>query len=308
MNAAGGTLILSGSNTGTGNVTLTAGNLVINNSNALGATASTLSINGGTIDSTVAGIINANANPISIGADFAFGGTNDLNLGTGAVTGFLVRTITLNGTGKTLTLGGVWGNTNDNNNTLTVNGAGNTLSLGGIALVNGGSTARTQTIAGTGNVMVTGAVTNGSSTGATQSLTITSSGTVTLAGNNTYNGLTTMNSATGTLVLSGSNTGTGGVTLTTGTLQLQNANAIQNSPLSLNGGTLQLRNDTNTTFASSGNITIGGSTTINVDRLTANGTGATLSLGALVIPTALNSTQRFTGGNNTGSCPFTEQK
>ncbi len=144
MNASAGTLVLSGNNTGTGGVTLTTGKLVINNNNALGAVGGTLTITAGTIDSTVSGISNAITNPIAINGDFTFGGSNNLNLGAGAVTGSFARNITLNGTGKTLTLGGVWGDSNDSNNTLTVNGAGNTLSLGGIALDNVGTSARTQ--------------------------------------------------------------------------------------------------------------------------------------------------------------------
>ncbi len=110
MNASAGTLVLSGNNSGAGGVTLTNGKLVINNNNALGAVGGTLTISAGTIDSTVSGISNAIANPIAINGNFTFGGSNDLNLGLGAVAGsFASRTITLNGTGRTLTLGGEGG-------------------------------------------------------------------------------------------------------------------------------------------------------------------------------------------------------
>ena len=272
MNSATGTLLLSGNNTSTGGVTLTTGTLAINNNNALGATGANFTITAGTIDSTVAGISIANGNPIAINGNFAFGGTNDLNLGAGAITSALGRTITLNGTGKTLTMGGVWGNSNDSNYTLTVNGAGNTLVLGGIALVNVGSNARTQTIAGSGNVMVTGAVTNGASTGATQGLTVTSTGTVTLQGNNTYNGLTTMNSATGTLVLSGSNSGTGGVTLTAGTLSISSDDNLSgsSSPLVFNGGTLSITGTVLTSLNANRSTTFTAAKTVGFNIADAN--------------------------------------
>jgi len=292
MNAATGTLILSGSNSGAGGATLTAGTLVINNNYALGAVSGTLTIAAGSIDSTVSGIGNASANPIAINGNFAFGGTNDLNLGSGPVTGSLARVITLNGTGKTLTLGGVWGNSNDGSNTITVTGAGNTLSLGGIALENSGTTARTQTIAGSGNVTITGAVTNGSSTGATQGLTVANTGTVTLSGLSSYNGafqqtgagtvsltgtingptsVTVNNTAAvfnegsggaiqagsvslikGLAVLSGSNSYGGGTTVSSGTLQVGNANALGTGNLTVNSGKLDLAGNSVSVAALSG--------------------------------------------------------
>ena len=44
-------------------------------------------VNGGTIDNTTAGLItNSGNNAVTWGGDFAFGGTRDLNMGTGAVT------------------------------------------------------------------------------------------------------------------------------------------------------------------------------------------------------------------------------
>ena len=101
-----GTLTLSGSNSAaSGGVTLTSGTLNINNANALGS--GTLTINGGTIDNTSSGLItNAVANPITIGGNFAFTGTHDLNLGTGSVgLGAATRTVTTNA--STLTVGGI---------------------------------------------------------------------------------------------------------------------------------------------------------------------------------------------------------
>ena len=52
-----------------------------------------------------------NNNAITFGGDFTFGGTQNLNLGTGAITNGGNRIITLNGTNSTLTFGGIMTNT-----------------------------------------------------------------------------------------------------------------------------------------------------------------------------------------------------
>ena len=102
-----GTVTLGGPNTHTGGTTLTAGTLNINHGKAVGTAASTFTINGGTLDNTSAAAITfSNINPIAIGGNFAFAGTKDLNLGTGAVAlGGATRTITANA--GTLMIGGV---------------------------------------------------------------------------------------------------------------------------------------------------------------------------------------------------------
>jgi autotransporter-associated beta strand protein len=107
-----GALTLSGANTFGGGVTLSAGTLNLGSTTALGATAGTFTISGGTLDSTVASLVNANANPIIINGDFAFAGTNGLDLGTGAVSlgaaAGTSRTITVNA--GNLTFGGTISN------------------------------------------------------------------------------------------------------------------------------------------------------------------------------------------------------
>jgi autotransporter-associated beta strand protein len=105
-------LTLSGANTFGGGVTLSAGTLNLGSTTALGATAGTFTIGGGTLDSTVAGLVNAKNNPIIINGDFAFAGTNGLDLGTGAVSlgaaAGTSRTITVNA--GNLTFGGTISN------------------------------------------------------------------------------------------------------------------------------------------------------------------------------------------------------
>jgi autotransporter-associated beta strand protein len=190
---------LSGNNTGTGGVTLTAGTLNINHDHALG-NSGTLTITTGTIDNTKGSAVgNSVATPVTLGGNFAFStpagtASNSLSLGTGAVTNAGNRTITLNGTGTTLTLGGVMTNSANAAQTTTVNGPGNTLVLGGYALSNS-ATSYVNIITGTGNVTLTGPVTNGG-TATASGLTKQGAGTLTLNGANSYTGPTTVSAGT----------------------------------------------------------------------------------------------------------------
>ncbi|HRG10625.1 MAG TPA: autotransporter-associated beta strand repeat-containing protein, partial [Cyclobacteriaceae bacterium] len=94
--AGAGSLTLSGNNTHTGGTTLLAGILNINSSTDVGS--GTFNINGGTIDNTSAGALTlANNNPQNWNGNFAFTGTQNLNLGTGAVTPNASRQVTVNG-------------------------------------------------------------------------------------------------------------------------------------------------------------------------------------------------------------------
>lgn len=156
-------------NTYAGGLSISAGQINLNSTTALGAVGGTFTITGGTIDNTTAGAItHANNNPVALNGNFAFGGTQSLNLGTGAVTMNAARTITTNGTG-TLTLGGgITGATFG----ITKAGAG-TLSLGGvIGTTTGGLTVNAGTlIVGNAANTFTGAV---SVAGATSVLQMTS--------------------------------------------------------------------------------------------------------------------------------------
>ncbi len=116
-----GTLTLSGASAYTGPTLLNTGTLSLGSGTALGTGA--LIINGGTLDSAVANLINTGNNPQSWNADFAFAGTNNLNLGTGPVSISSARTVTVNA--GTLTVGG-----NISGSSFTKAGAG-TLALGG---------------------------------------------------------------------------------------------------------------------------------------------------------------------------------
>jgi autotransporter-associated beta strand protein len=142
--AGSGVLTLSSANTYTGGTTLSAGRLNINNAAAL--SAGTLTISGtSTIGNTSAGLITlVNNNPQAWNANFTFAGTQDLNLGSGAVTlGGGNRTATVSA--NTLTVGGAIGGsyslTKAGSGTLVLSGdnayTGATTLSGGRLLLNG---------------------------------------------------------------------------------------------------------------------------------------------------------------------------
>ena len=100
-----GTVSISNANSYTGGTVLSNGTLNINNASAIGTGA--LTINGGTIDNTgSAAVVVSTNNTQSWNSDFTFGGTYDLNLGTGAVALPASRIITTNGSAN-LTVGGM---------------------------------------------------------------------------------------------------------------------------------------------------------------------------------------------------------
>lgn len=97
-------LTLTTANTYADGTTLNAGTLNLNNASAIGT--GTFNIHGGAIDNTSGAAITLGTNNAQTwSGDFAFSGTNNLNLGTGAVALTADRTVTTNG--KTLTVGGV---------------------------------------------------------------------------------------------------------------------------------------------------------------------------------------------------------
>jgi len=133
QNSATSKLTLSGNNTFTSGTTLTAGTLALGSATALGGNGGTLTINGGSLDASAATTL-TNRNPQNWNSDFDFVGSNNLNLGRGAVTMNASRQITV--TANTLTVGGAIGGSGYG---LTKLGAG-TLVLSGANTYSGGTT------------------------------------------------------------------------------------------------------------------------------------------------------------------------
>ena len=158
-------LTINNANSYSGGTTLDGGTLNLNNNSAIGT--GPLVINGGAIDNTSgAAKTLAGNNTQTWNANIAFGGSNNLDLGTGAVTMTASRTVTTGGTSVLAAGGGVsgigFGLTKTGSGTLTLGGAntytGNTAvnagvldlagtsSMTGGLFVNGGGTL---TLAGT---------------------------------------------------------------------------------------------------------------------------------------------------------------
>jgi fibronectin-binding autotransporter adhesin len=245
-----GKLTINTANTYTGGTTLNAGTLNINSPSALGTIAGTFTINGGTIDAASA-IATVNY-PQAWNGDFAFTGSNTLNLGSGAVTLSADRQVTVNG--STLTVGGT---INDNTKSLTKAGAG-TLSLGSNAVTLNNLTISAGTLTSTSGTMSLAGNFSNSGTFTHNSGTVTLNGTSaqTISGSSatTFNNLTLINSAG--LSLSSSITVIGTLTLTNGALSVS-ANTLtfqtSDNPIVRTSGTITTTISSNLFFGTSGN-------------------------------------------------------
>jgi fibronectin-binding autotransporter adhesin len=233
-----GMLILAGNNTAaTGGVTLSAGNLDINNVTALGTGAFT--IVGGNLDDTSASALTLSTNNAQYWyGDFNFVGTKGLNLGAGAVTLNATRTVTV--TGNTLTVGGNIGDAGHAYG-LTKVGAG-TLALSG----NDSYTGLTTVNAGT-------LILAGNDTADTGGVTLS-------AGNLDINNATALGTGTFTIT-SGNfdNTSGAALTLTTNNVQAWNGDFtfVGSSGLNLGIGAVVI-NATRTVTVSGNTLTVGG--------------------------------------------------
>jgi LPXTG-site transpeptidase (sortase) family protein len=318
--AGNGNLTLNGANTHSG-TTLTAGRINIGNAQAFGNAASIINLNGGTIDNTTGAALTLPNNPYSIGGNVTFAGTNNLNLGTGALTLTGNRTITV--TANTLTIGGTVGGafrlTKAGNGSLTLNGAnthsgttltagrlniGNAQALGNLAstfIINGGSIDNTSGAAlttlnypQTWGASFTFAGTNNLNLGS-GAVAMTGNRMVTVTANNlTVNGVISgaarrlTKAGAGALTLGGANIHTGGVTLTAGTLNINNSQALGTvaGTFIVNGGTIDNTSGAAITTLNylqtwGGNFTFTGTNNLNL------GTGAvTLSANRTVTITA----------------------
>lgn len=150
-----GVLVINGANTmASGGVTVNGGTLRLGNDAALGATANTLTINGGIIDVSAARLT-TNNNAQNWNGDFTFLGTNTWNTGTGNVAMNASRSVTV--AASTMTVGGGisgvgFGLTKLGAGTLALAGAN---SYSGATTINGG----TLSLGGNGTLLSTTGVT-----------------------------------------------------------------------------------------------------------------------------------------------------
>ena len=253
--AGTGTTVFSGGNTYTGNTTVSAGVLNIQNSTALGSTAAGTSVTNGAALQI--------QNNTMVGAEAL-----TLN-GTGISGTGVLRSISGNNTWQgTVTLASD-ARINSDAGTLTFNTAANS--------ING--TVQNLTLGGVGSGTVGGTITTGTGT-----LTKDGAGTWTLTGANTYTGATTVSA--GVLNIRNATalgTVAGGVSVTSGAaLQIQNTITVGAEALTLNGtgiasdGALRNILGVNTY---GGAVTLGSASRINSDAGTLTLSGAITGAG-----------------------------
>ena len=291
--AGSGTLELTGDNTYSGGTTVTSGTLQVGNTDALGATTGSLTVNGGTLD--------LNGTDITVGTLSGTGGTI-----TSSVAGAVSLTVGSSGTATYA------GTIQDGSGTvsLTEDGSG-TLELTGDNTYSGGTTITSGTLqvgntnalgATTGSLTVNGgtldlngfSITTGEFSGTGGTITSSVDGaslTVGGSGMDTYAGTIEDGSGTvsltedgsGELELTGDNSYSGGTTIASGTLQVGNTDALgaTTGSLTVNGGTLDLNgfNITVGTFSGTGGTVT--SSVAGAAGLTAGGSGTATYAGTI---------------------------
>ena len=153
-----GTWTLSGASSFSGGTNLGGGTLILNNPSALGTGSLSIS-SPSSFDNASGAAFTLGSNPTQIwGADFTFIGSNNLNLGSGAVTLSANRTVTVNAGVLQVdgVVSGAFSLTKSGAGTLALNG--NNTFTGGVALT--GGTLILNKASGGG----TGAITAGSGT------------------------------------------------------------------------------------------------------------------------------------------------
>ena len=324
-----GSLTINNSNTYAGGTTLIAGTLVLGNANAIGS--SSLTITGGSLDSSAVDLVNAGNNAQAWNSDFAFTGTQSLNLGTGAVTMSANRVLTVNA--NTLTVGGIIGGdavslTKAGAGTLVLTAA-NTYSGGTIINASSGTLQARKNAAVT-NALGSGAVDVGASSTLVLDITKTTNITDTFANTITGAGLLKLQFAAAT---AGRSITLPNVTGFTGTIQLSSLGTTGDKWSAASLGTVAgslVVNDGSTIFVSTapaaftggitlngagnsegrgairlgatslgGNISLASSSTINMDNAAAVLTGD-ISSGAAGTQTLTLGATASTGGTLTG--------
>ena len=177
-----GTVVLSGTNTYDGSVTVNSGSLRITNSTALGDSVKTVTLSNGTLGQPQL-LLNGSSNPIELPATISYLTSNDAD-------GAIVSEAGNNVISGPITLAGGGGSTR-----IYVNAG--TLTLDGNIAPN--TTSRAFKLMGAGTGLINGIISNGSDTNVLVDLNKLDAGTWTLAGANKHSGTTTI--AAGTLVI-----------------------------------------------------------------------------------------------------------
>ncbi|WP_068882091.1 autotransporter-associated beta strand repeat-containing protein [Paramesorhizobium deserti] len=295
-----GNLTLSGANTFSGGLTITAGTLTAGSATAFGATSNVLTVNGGTADlatysMTLAGLKGT-------------GGIVDLGTGTltldqaidtayaGKITG--AGALKKAGAG-TLTLSG----SNDFTGGLTVNN-GDVLAGSGSAFGKGALTVNAGTADFDGHSMTLTSLSGNGGNVKLGSATLTLDQTTTTTAHAIISGSggLTMNGS-GTLTLAGANIFTGPLTVAAGTVKAGNATAFGKGILTVNGGTADLNGNAMTLagLAGSGGTVKLGTETLTLDQTaTTSYAGQITGSGGLVMDGAgqltLSGNNLFSGG------------
>jgi autotransporter-associated beta strand protein len=248
-----GSLILSGANSFSGNVTISAGPATITHSLGLGTGAKTINVSNGTAGACELHL-DGSTGPIALPANMT------LNTSRSNGNGAIVNDAGNNSIAGPISMTGGGGNT-------LVTVLGGSLALNGNITANV-STGRTLQLAGTGSNAVNGVIQDGSGAASVS----VQSGTWTLSGANTHTGGTTVSG--GTLALSGSLAGP--LTVNGGTFAPRGMPATGGA-LTLNaGGTFQARINGSTAgtlydqLAAGGSVTLGGT----LDLVAGPGLGA----------------------------------
>lgn len=230
------------------------------------------------------------------------GGALTLNAGRGVT----MTNTTINTSGGALT---VTGSTTDGTTGITLNGA--TISVGtGTATLTGTATngkgvffttgANTLSASGAGSVTITG---NSSTTvtnyGVALNTNLTTSGSVSISGTNTgsasqayglyVNGGNTITDSSGNLTLSGTSTSANGVWFNAGTTTLTNSGAGTLALSGVSGSLNGIRMNTSTGLATSGTVTLSGSSTSGSGFSAKGSNTLTASSGNLTISGATSS-------------------
>ena len=266
-----GTTTLNAANTYTGATSLSAaGSTILVGSNAAFGNGGLVTVGAASITLQASGGAQTIANPILFGNAITCSGPNGITLSGSLTTQYGDRGVINNISSGVLTLSGNIG-------------------------ISDNAGARTFTIGGTGNTVISGTLANGSFAGSMFS--ITSTGTTTLNAANTYTGATSL-SAAGSTILVGSNAAFGNG----GTVTLGAAITLQAS-----GGARTVGNNfilrSNPTFSGSNAISLSGSITnsvYNSNVLNSNISGAALAIAGNLYLSETNANRSF-ALNGTGN-------